>query len=436
MRSRWLTGCLLLLAIASPARGSEPELLRIHGSNVLGDELVPALAQAWLRESGFEQAPPRRRAGLVEIDAARGDERLRVQIRSDGSASAFRDLIAGEAEVGMAARPPTTQELEDAWLIGKLRSPDQEFVVALDGLRIVVHPDNPLRALDRAQLKRIFTGQVRDWAQLGGRPGPIVVAGRRPESGTHGLLSQVVLDGGHQASIARTFADNAALLAAVARDPAAIGYLPLAGADPDGVRALAISDGGAALAPSRINALSEDYPLVRRLNFHGAQLMSAYGRSFANFAVSPAGQEVVARRGYLALLPAELDTAPRDGAPAEYSTMLAGAHRLATTLRFGHEYTVLDSRGVQDLDRLAAFMRTPANKDRELMLMSFADAGTGGPASALFLSHDRVDFVADLLRDAGVAITRQRGFGSTDPLRAGAGERTRYVNERIELWVR
>ena len=433
-RLSWMAAGLALLC-ALPAHAQTPERLRLQGSNVLGEDLAPALVQAWLAESGYDAPSTRRRGDTLEIAARRGSESLVVEIRGNGSAGAFAGLVAGDAEVGMSARPPDARELDAAWLIGKLRSPDQEYVVALDGLRIVVHPDNPLQALSQRQLRDVFAGRVRDWSQLGGRAGAITVVGLVPRSGNHELLSQLVLDGGRQHAGTRVVADSRALAAAVAADPRAIGYLPLR-AEPAGVRALAVSAGADAVAPTRVNLAAEDYPLVRRLYFYGAQMMSALGRSFAVYAVSPAGQRVVASRGHVALSPQPLPAAPTAGPPAEYAQMLEGAHRLNVTLRFGSEYTILDSRGVQDLERLAAFMAEPANRGRELMLMGFADADTGGPAAALFLSHDRVDFVADQLRKAGLAVTRQRGFGGSAPLFAGDRDRARYVNERIELWLR
>ena len=336
----------------------------------------------------------------------------------------------------MSARRPTPEELDDAWLIGRLQSPDQEFVVGLDGLVFIVHPGNPLQALSREQLRQVFTGRVRDWSQLGGKAGAITLVGRAADTGGHELLSALVLAGGRQAPTTSVQADSTAVAAEVARDPRAIGYVPVIAGDYAGTRALAVSVGGQAVAPSRVNVLAEDYPLTRRLYLYGGQLMSALGRSFVNYAISPAGQAVVARSGVLALTPRALGSEPSLGAPDEYIAMTAGAQRLGMNLRFGSEYTVLDSRGVQDLERLVAWMNEPSNRGRELLLMSFADPDAAIPARALFLSQDRVDFVADLLGEAGVPVARRRGFGGKTVLAKGNGERSRFVNERVELWVR
>lgn len=431
-----LLACLWLVLSAPVSAQDEAERVRIHGSNVLGQTVMPALVHAWLGEAGFTGPRTQRVGDRLEIHANRDGERLVVEIRSPGSAGAFSALINGDAEVGMSARPPTARELDDAWLIGRLQSPDQEFVVGLDGLAVLVHPDNPLQSLSREQLRQIFAGRVRDWSALGGRPGAITVVGRATDTGGHELLSALVLAGGRQAPTTSVQADSAAVAAAVARDPRAIGYVPVAAGDYAGTRALAVSAGGVAIAPNRVNVMTEDYPLTRRLYLYGGQLMSALGRSFANYAISPAGQAVVARSGVLALTPRALGAEPTPGAPEEYVSMLAGAQRLGMNLRFGSEYTVLDSRGVQDLDRLIAWMNEPSNRGRELMLMAFADPDAVIPARALFLSQDRVDFVADLLGDAGVPVTRRRGFGGKTILMKGAGDQARFVNERVELWVR
>ena len=428
----WL---LLAPPLAAFAQDQDAERVRIHGSNVLGHRVMPALARAWLNEAGYGDLRTRRVGGRFEIHASREGERVIVEIHTPGSAGAFRALIDGEAEVGMSARVPTAKELDDAWLVGRLRSPDQEYVVGLDGLALVVHPDNPLQALSREQLRQVFSGRVRDWSQLGGRAGAITVVGLGSDSGGHELLSALLLDGGRQTPTTSMQADSRAVAAAVARDPRAIGYLPVA-IETSGVRPLAVSAGGQAVLPTRVNVMTEDYPLTRRLYLYGGQLMSALGRSLANYAISPAGQAVVARSGMLALTPRALAAEPPAGAPEDYAAMLAGAQRLGVNLRFGKEYTVLDSRGTQDLERVIAYLLEPANRGREVMLMAFADPDAGGPARALFLSQDRVDFVADLLGQAGVKVSRRRGFGGRAVLAAGDGEHARFVNERVELWVR
>lgn len=438
MTRRLLSLFALLLAtlpLAVPAQDAEAERVRIHGSNVLGHRVMPALARAWLNEAGYGELRTQRVGGRLEIHARRDDERVVVEIHTPGSAAAFKALIAGEAEIGMSARAPTAKELDDAWLVGRLRSPDQEYVVGLDGLVLIVHPDNPLQAMSREQLRQVFSGRVRDWSRLGGRTGAITMVGLGTDTGGHELLSSLVLGGGRQAATTSVQPDSRAIAAAVARDPRAIGYVPF-GFESSGVRALAVSAGGQAVLPTRVNVMAEDYPLTRRLHLYGGQLMSALGRSLANYALSPAGQAVVARSGVLALTPRALPAEPAADAPEDYAQMLAGAQRLGTNLRFGKEYTVLDSRGAQDLARVVAYLREPANQGRELMLMAFAAPDAGGPARALFLSQDRVDFVADLLGQAGVQVSRRRGFGSRAALTSGDDEQARFVNERVELWVR
>jgi phosphate transport system substrate-binding protein len=426
---------LIALPFTAPAQDGEPERVRIHGSNVLGHRVMPALVRAWLDEAGYGDLRTRRIDGRFEIHARREDGRVIVEIQTPGSAGAFAALIKGDAEIGMSARAPTAKELDDAWLVGRLRSPDQEYVVGLDGLALVVHPDNPLNALSREQLRLVFSGRVRDWSQLGGSAGAIRVIGLAADTGGHELLSALVLDGGRQAATTTVQPDSRAVAAAVAGDPRAIGYLPV-GLEAAGVRTLAVSAGGEAVLPTRVNVMTEDYPLTRRLYLYGGQLMSALGRSLATFAISPGGQAVVARNGMLALTPRVLPAEPASGSPEEYAGMVAGARRLGTNLRFGKEYTVLDSRGTQDLERVIAYLREPANQHRELMLMAFAAPDARTPARALFLSQDRVDFVAELLGQAGVTVSRRRGFGGKVALAAGDDEHARFVNERIELWVR
>jgi phosphate transport system substrate-binding protein len=433
----FLLGLAATLLPVSPAlaQAAEPERVRIHGSNVLGAQVVPKLVEAWLAEAGYTGTTQRLDGGQRQFHARREDGDVLVEIQTAGSASAFADLARGNAEVGMASRPPTAKELDDAWLAGRLQSPDQEFVVALEGMAILVHPDNPIASLSVAQLRDVFTGRTRDWARLGGRPGTIRLHGRPAGSGLHQMLDQLVLAGAPMSAETTAHASTAAVAQAVAADPKAIAFAPLLAPTP-GTRAIPVSDGHRAVEPTRLNAMTEDYPLVRRLNLHGSQQMSALGRSFALYAISPAGQRVVEQTGLLSVAPTIAAALPDADVPGDYARMLTGASRLQTNLRFGNEYTLLDSRGVQDLQRFAEWMALPANRDREVMLMAFTQPETRDPARALFHSHDRVDFVAELLQDAGVAVSRRRGFGGAQPLASGDTERSQFRNERIEIWLR
>ncbi|HET6396926.1 MAG TPA: substrate-binding domain-containing protein, partial [Pseudoxanthomonas sp.] len=183
---------LLLLLAAVPARAQDDaERLRIHGSYTMGQALVPALVEDWLRTLDYRQIRRVPRAqGVLEIHASRDGEPLVVEIAGRGAAAGFAALVDGRSELAMLTRPPTARERDAGWQLGDLDSPDQQFLVALNAARVVVHRDNPLQGIDVAQLRALLAGQARDWSALGGRGGAVRVHLGPPGGGLDGFLRE------------------------------------------------------------------------------------------------------------------------------------------------------------------------------------------------------------------------------------------------------
>ncbi|MDH5605552.1 MAG: substrate-binding domain-containing protein [Anaerolineae bacterium] len=100
--------------------------------------------------------------------------------------------------------------------------------LAAEGLAVAVHPDNPISTLTDRQMQGIFSGQIRGWGKLGGDKGSIQIWSLPPEDESSRIFSSDVMDGARiwpEALIAPT----AEIMAAeIAKDPLAIGFLPLA----------------------------------------------------------------------------------------------------------------------------------------------------------------------------------------------------------------
>src|SRR5690606_17589629 len=97
-----------------------------------------------------------------------------------------------------------------------------ETRVALDGIAVFVHQDNPVRALSLPQLKAIYTGQLTRWSELGGADTPIVLYGRENNSGTYAYFKERVLEEEDFVAETQTLPGTAAVVNAVTRDRNAI----------------------------------------------------------------------------------------------------------------------------------------------------------------------------------------------------------------------
>ena len=159
------------------------------------------------------------------VDSAIADYRRRahattfVMAPSD-TATGIEQTARGEAQIGMLAR-----RFDDA---DRRRHPQLVVTrVAEDGIAVVVHASNPIRALTRTQLADVLSGRVRAWADLGGGNGLVATIATDPR---HGAFDAVLepLELAHDADGARANVrivdGERALLAAVMTDPLAIGF--------------------------------------------------------------------------------------------------------------------------------------------------------------------------------------------------------------------
>jgi len=439
LRSLFCLALAIGLCFTSSLHAQEAERLRVHGSNTIGERLMPALVESWLGAMGYAQVRRLEVSGsLTEIHAVRDDQPLIVEIGRRGSAAGMQDLIRGDSELAMLARTPTAAEQSAGWQLGELTSPDQQFVLALNGAQLAVAAGNPAKMLTAAQLRALLTGEARDWAQLGGRAGEVRVLCGPAEGGLGDFLASRVTQGAAIKGCTRRFPTLAAAARAAAADTQAVAVVELVTPLPANMRALAVADGGIAVAPTPVNLRSEDYPLVQRYSVYGGQMMSALGRSLALYLISPPAQRVVASQGLLAMaLPKEATEAAPTAGPVPYREAVAGARRLPLSVRFNLRSlsTMFEGGSAQDLDRLVAYMQLPQNKGRTLAVVGFAN---GDPANRLFptiASNDRADIIAGYLAQHGIVVQRARGLGALRPLVGEGDSRARERNERVEIWM-
>ena len=197
---------ILALGVAPLAQATPSGALRLHGSNTVGQRLVPALVRGWAEARGAEVGNAESTiAEEVLLPVTLGDRMIEAHVHSHGTGTGFSDLLAGKADFWMASRPINAGELTRAGPLGAITAPQQEHVIALDGLAIIVHPSNPVSAITVAQVRDVFAGRIRDWADLGGSPGPVSLYARDDKSGTFDSFSAMVLRGATISGQARRY---------------------------------------------------------------------------------------------------------------------------------------------------------------------------------------------------------------------------------------
>ncbi|MCA0375563.1 MAG: phosphate ABC transporter substrate-binding protein [Gemmatimonadetes bacterium] len=261
-----VAGCRATDAGAGAAGASGAVTVTLAGSTSL-----QPLAERWAE-------------ALAHADA-RAPQPMRLVVQSGGSTAGIRAVRDGAVDIGMSSRPLTAAEADGL----------EQTVVAIDGLAVVVHPENPVQALTRAQVQALFSGAVRSWRAVGGADGLVVVLSREEGSGTRATFDELVLDTARLDDRALITAFSGTVRRTVADDRRAIGYMTLSQVGP-GVRPLAV-DG---VLPDDAAIATGRYPLHRPLFFLTRRDASPAARALLTWVRSAPGLAVVRAMKFVA----------------------------------------------------------------------------------------------------------------------------------------
>jgi phosphate transport system substrate-binding protein len=194
----------------------------------------------------------------------------RVIVQAGGSTAGIKAAHDGTADIGMSSRA-----LQPAETTGLTQT-----IVARDGIAVIVHATNPVKALTLTQLRDIY---VTNWRAFGGHDAAITVITREDGSGTRDAFEEFVMGKGHDIAVsALVTAYSGGLRKMVSQDPGAIGYVTFSQLNPQ-VHALSI-DGVVPTEPSIASGLTRGPPA-------GAALQ------FIRFVLSDAGQQLARTEG-------------------------------------------------------------------------------------------------------------------------------------------
>ena len=442
---RFICSLLLCSSLAVPVLATplpipvDGTVLRIQGSNTIGAALGPALAKGLMLEQGLLKVHSVPGANANEqqvIGQTTQGQPVTIKIAAHGSSTGFTALKNASADLAASSRPIKGSELVDLDVLGDLNSLGAEQVIAIDGLAIILHPDNPLNQLNTEQLARIFGGEISTWEQLGGIGGPIHLYARDDQSGTFDTFRDLVLKtrGKTLADTARRFESSEQLSDAVSHDPQGIGFIGLPYVRQ--AKAVAIADGAAQpMLPLARLIATEDYPLSRRLYLYlPPSNDNPWAQALVQYAQSPQGQATVAANGFVAQTVQAMSVTPSRQMPEGYQALSAEAQRLTVNFRFDEGSANLDNKARQDLSRVLDYLQQHHKLDRQVTLVGFGDA-KADPARADLLSKLRAMAVRRELVKSGVVLREIRGFGAEMPVAANNDDEGRIKNRRVEVWV-
>ncbi|MEO0387421.1 MAG: substrate-binding domain-containing protein [Pseudomonadota bacterium] len=449
---------------ACPAPAVEASVFRILASRGLEQGLVLSLLESYSLDIDTDieirpLGPQKTEVKLINFD---GTPAVTIAIEPAETGRAFEGLAISEATIALTNRPIDAGEIQliSALGHGDPTSARSQSVAALDGVVFVTAPDNPLGAITEDQIAALLSGQIRDWSEMGGTPGPVNLYLPSEETGTQAVLQDLILE-----PSGLTFSRNAAILPTdaqvadrVTTDPFGFGvttYSNLRSTTP----LLVAGSCGFWSAPSPFAIKAEEYPYTKRIFLYrsGREVPDAVERFLTYLASDPA-QEVIRDAGYVDQRVSSVDitgqglrfaTAIRPSSGAEVSLEqlqslieeVIAAQRLSMTLRFEAGTVGFDARASADLKRLAEMIVAGRFEGQEILLLGFTDS-LGRGADNRELSDARAEAAEAALRAllppefATTAPIFSRGFGELSPLACDTTADGQRINRRVEVWTR
>lgn len=249
---------------------SAENTIRIKGSDTML-ELTENLAEQYMREN----------------------PNVSITVEGGGTATGIDALIKDEIDICTASRnlkPEESKLLADYY--GSL---GLVFLIAKDALSIYLSPENPLNNLRLSDLKKIFTGELKNWKELGGKEELIIPVTRNPNSGTYLYFKEHILENEDYVKNAIVKPTTKEVINFIEQSENAIGY---GGMGYIGKIVHAKING---IEPTEQNVRNDTYPIIRYLHFFTAKSPRGEVKKFIDWVLSPSGQNIVRKSGFISL---------------------------------------------------------------------------------------------------------------------------------------
>ena len=205
---------------------------------------------------------------------------ITLEIQQNGSGAGIKDVISGISEIGMSSR-----ELKD-----EEKTSVQGTTVAYDGIALLVNPENTVKNISLEDVKKIYTGEITNWKDLGGDDSPIVVVSREEGSGTRDAFQEIVGYESEELTKDATISDGSgAVKTTLAGNKNAIGFASFEYID-NTVKALNVND----VEPTAENVKAGDYKISRPFILVTKEdSLTENGQKLIDFVLSTEGQQIV-----------------------------------------------------------------------------------------------------------------------------------------------
>lgn len=208
---------------------------------------------------------------------------VKVTYNPTGSSSGIQAVSESRCDIGLASRDLKEEETADL----------QGTVVAIDGIGIIVNPDNPVTDLTIEQIGKIYTGEITNWKEVGGSDAPIVCIGREAASGTRDGFEEVT-GTKDQCRYSQELTSTGDVVQTVSGNPNAVGYASVASAN-DTVKMVSVEG----VTPTTETIQDGEYKIQRNfvLVTKKDTALSKAAQEFFDFATSSQADSLITEAG-------------------------------------------------------------------------------------------------------------------------------------------
>ncbi len=175
-----------------------------------------------------------------------------IEYQANGSSAGIKAAQDGVSTFGTSSRELTTEEVDSGL---------SQVELAIDGIAIVVNPNNPVSDLTLDQLVDIYTGKITNWSEVGGEDKEIQVVSREEGSGTRSAFEEILDIEGNISESATISDGNGNVANTVASNDSAIGYISFETMYSNSDKVTPVKLNG--VEPNAKNVQSGDYELSR-----------------------------------------------------------------------------------------------------------------------------------------------------------------------------
>ncbi|GJQ62167.1 MAG: phosphate-binding protein [Melioribacteraceae bacterium] len=240
---------------------------------------------------------------------------LSIHVTGGGSGTGVAALLNGTASIANISRELKEREYKNAHERG---IEPYQIKVALDGIAIIVNPENNIDTLLVEQVRDIFSGKIRYWSEVGGAEERIVLYGRENSSGTYEYFKNIILDDKDSdysidfATSTQVLQGTSALGEAVALDKRGIGYGGVGYfVGRKDLKIIHIKEGDSKLAVSPTHDGELNYEIIRNGEYPLARYLYCFTngepkegalKDYIDFILSAEGQSIVEQMEYIPLI--------------------------------------------------------------------------------------------------------------------------------------